>query len=179
MNPWEDPNSIWKTKSAYFSWLRGAMRRIWADYPLRKEWKKKSLRPVTAQEKRDKVYHPSTKNVGQCVYCKEWMAGSKLECDHKVSSDGCRDYETAEKFLWYCGAVTSDMMVLACKSCHKIKTESERRGISFAEAAAVKQAIAIQKDLDDKQWLRENGIEPASNAKARRQQIIDHLMKHK
>ena len=176
MKPWEDPNSIWKTQSQYFTWLRGAMRRIWSDYPLRKEWKKNSLRSVTSQEKQDKVFHPSTKNVGQCVFCKEWFPGSKLEVDHKVPSNGCNSFETAEQFLWYCGGLTSECFQLSCKPCHKIKTESERRGISFEEARATKEAIAIQKEKRDNEFLESSGISPASNAKGRRQQIIDHLL---
>lgn len=177
-NPWEDPNSIWKNQSEYFSWLRGAIRRIWSDYPLRKEWKKQSLRPVTPEEKKSKKFHPSTKNVGQCVYCKEWFPGSKLECDHKVSSDGCRDYESAEKFLWYCAAITSDEVVLSCKPCHKIKSYSERYDMTFQEALATKQAIAIAKEGCDKEWLVERQIKPESNQKKRREQIIEHLMEN-
>lgn len=174
-NPWEDPNSVWKTKAQYFTWLRGALRKLWSDYPLRQEWKKKSLRPITKQERDSKKFHPSTKNVGQCVFCKEWFPGSKLQVDHIESSEGCYSYETAEKFLWHCGGLTSDRFQLSCVPCHKVETYREKHNITFEEARAVKQAIAIQKDLDDKQWLRENGIEPASNAKARREQIIEKL----
>lgn len=177
--PWEDPNSIWKTKAQYFTWLRGAIRRIWADYPLRKQWKKNSLRPVTKQEKLDKVYHPSTKNVGQCVNCLEWMAGSKLECDHKLPSNGCRSLEEAKEFLLYCGATTSDMFQLSCKPCHKIKTLSEKLGITFNEAKIEKEAITFSKlsigeQLDTLVSLGYSGPS-VSNAKKRRQTYTTHL----
>ena len=59
------------------------------------------------QEKIDKVFHPSTKNVGQCYICKDWMAGSKLECDHVVGEVSCVDYLTAEQFLWHCAGTVS------------------------------------------------------------------------
>ena len=177
MNPWEDPHSIWKTKSEYFTWLRGALRRLWSDYPLRKEWKKQSLRPVTQEEKKRKCFHPSTKNVGQCVFCKEWFAGSKLEVDHIKASEGCFDYDTAEQFMWHCGGLTSDKFQLSCKPCHKIKSYAERQNIPFEQAQATKQAIAIQKDRkEESEWFAENNIKPASNAKKRREQIINHLL---
>lgn len=175
--PWntQEGKKIWKNESAYWNWIRSALRRLWSDYPLRKEWKSKKLRPITQQEKDDKLFHPSTKNLGQCVYCKEWFAGSKLEVDHLISSNGCRDKESAESFLWYCGGGTGDDWVLSCKPCHKIKTQSERSGKSFQEAAFDKQAIAIQKSRQDASWLREHGISPASNAAKRRIQIVDKL----
>lgn len=178
--PWNDPNSIWKTKAQYFSWLRGAMRRIWADYPLRKQWKKNSLRPVTKQERKDKVFHPSTKNVGQCVYCLQWMAGSKLQCDHKIPSQGCRSLKEAQEFLLYCGATTSDMFQLVCsEKCHPIKTLSERKGITFSQAKIEKQAIQFSKQPIEKQLatlesLGYNGSS-VSNAKKRREVYRNHI----
>lgn len=176
--PWLTPEGgkIWKTEAQYWGWLRGAMRRIWADYPLRKEWKSRQLRPVTPEERKEKVFHPSTKNVGQCVYCKEWFAGSKLECDHKTSSDGCTSKETAESFLWYCGGGVGEDWVLSCKPCHKAKTHGERNGLSIEHAIADKKAIIIVKEKRDKEWLEQQGITPASNQKKRRQQIVEYLM---
>lgn len=176
--PWLTPEGkkIWKTEAKYWQWLRGAMRRIWADYPLRKEWKSRQMRPVTKEEREQKVFHPSTKNVGQCFYCKDWFAASKLECDHLTSSDGCVSKEAAESFLWYCGGGVGDDWVLSCKPCHSAKTHGERYGLSIQEAIADKQAIAIIKDKKDRQWLSERGIVPASNEKARRMQIVDKIL---
>lgn len=177
--PWLTPegSKIWKTEAEYWTWLRGAMRRIWTDYPLRKEWKNRQLRPVTKEERLNKIFHPSTKNVGKCFYCKKWFAGSKLECDHKVSSDGCTSKETAESFLWYCGGGTGDDWVLGCKDCHKVKTHAEMYNLSFEYAFADKQAILIINQKKDKEWLQERGIKPASNQKGRRKQIVEYLMK--
>jgi hypothetical protein len=176
MNPWEteEGKQVWKTKSQYFVWLRGALRRIWSDYPLRQIWKKEQLRPVSSEEKANKVYHPSTKKVAQCVFCKEWMAGSKLEVDHIRESDGCYDYATAEKFLWHCGGQNGSNFQLACKPCHKIETHRQARGISFEEARCDKEAIQICKG-DEKKWLSSKGLVPANNAKLRRVQVYEYL----
>jgi len=168
---------VWKTEAAYWGWLRGALRRLWADYPLRKEWKSRQLRPVTNEEKEQKLFHPSTKNVGQCYYCNQWFAGSKLECDHKISSEGCTSKETAEAFLWYCGGGIGEEWVLSCKPCHKAKTHGERNGMTLEEAIIDKQAIAILNSKKDRVWLNERGVVPASNAKKRREQIKQFLSK--
>lgn len=179
--PWLTPEGkkIWKTEAQYWGWLRGAIRRIWADYPLRKEWKARKLRPITQEEKESKKFHPSTKNLGQCHYCGEWFAGSKLECDHLESSDGCTNKVEAESFLWYCGGGISEDWVLSCKPCHKNKTHSERRGISMVDASYEKIAIDLEKKKLTSVWLEEKGVKPASNAKLRRQQVIDKLKEEK
>lgn len=183
-NPWEDENGkvIWETQSQYFVWLRGALRKLWSDYPLRQQWKKTSLRLVTPEEKRSKKFHPSTKNVGQCVFCEEWMAGSKLECDHIEESEGCYDFETASKFLLHCGAQTGENFQLACKPCHKIKSHQVKKGFETMEEARIdKDAIAWCKDktIDHKGFLLDKGYseKEVSNAKVRRITYTEFLTK--
>lgn len=185
--PWETPEGkvVWKTEAQYWNWLRGALRRLWTDYPLRKVWKKNSLRPLTPDEKSSGKFHPSTKNVGVCVFCNEVMAGSKLECDHLIASDGCTNKETAEKFLWHCGGQTSDNFQLVCKPCHKIKSYSEANGISFQDAILEKKAIAWEKEnkgLRVQRGLLESyGVEAAQDLKANeiRKAYIEYLKKSK
>lgn len=175
--PWLTPEGmkIWKTESQYWQWLRGSLRRLWGDYPLRKEWKTRQLRLITPEEKASKKFHPSTKNLGQCFYCQEWFAGSKLECDHKTPSDGCKTKETAESFLWYCGGGAGDDWVLSCKPCHKLKTHSERYGLTLNEAVIEKTAIELCKQKKDLQWLRDRGLQPASSQAKRRIQVTEEL----
>ncbi len=179
INPWEHPLSIWKTKSEYFVWLRGHLRKIWKDFPLRAEWKKSQLRPVTTEERKIKKFHPSTKKVAQCYLCDEWFAGSKLEVDHKEESGGCYDFDTAGEFLWHCAADNPDNWALACKPCHKIKSYADRQGVPFEDARATKKAIEIIKNKQDKLFLEEKGITPASNEKGRRQQLVEYLKEYK
>lgn len=172
-NPWEtlEGKAIWKSEAKYWEWLRGSLRKLWSDYPLRKEWKKRSLRPLTQKEKNSKKFHPSTKNVGQCVFCNEVMAGSKLECDHIVESEGCTSKDTAEKFLWHCGGQTSDNFQLACKPCHKIKSYAEKMKITFEEATLIKQSIVWEKEVKgvtkQRKWLAERGIKDTLSLKGK------------
>jgi hypothetical protein len=150
MTPWEECPDVWKTQSEYFVWLRGQLRGIWSDYPVRTTFKEESCREVTPEEKEAKKFHPSTKKVGQCTFCKEWMAKSKLEVDHKIPSDGCTNFVEAEKFLWYCARPSREDMQLACDPCHKIKTYSERYNMTFEEAKIEKTVIAFVKDSGKK-----------------------------
>jgi hypothetical protein len=175
--PWIHPLSTWKTKSEFFVWLRSGLRSIWSDNILRKQWKASQLRPVTKEERLAKLFHPSTKNVGQCYLCKNWFAGSKLECDHIRESEGCYSFETAEKFLWHCAASDPENWALVCGPCHKIKSYSVAQGLDMEVARATKEAIKIENDKNTKEWLLSKGISPASNASLRRKQIVEYLTK--
>ena len=39
-------NSIWKTEAEALSWLRGQLRRIWANWPLKNDFNKSMLDPA-------------------------------------------------------------------------------------------------------------------------------------
>lgn len=179
INPWEHPlaKELWKTKSSYFTWLRGNLRKIWQDNPLRKIWKQQQLRPVTEEEKQYYRFHPATKNVGECYICKTLMAGSKLECDHIVGEVSCVDYLTAEEFLWHCAADNPANWALVCKPCHKDITYAERYKISIEEARATKKAIQAEKDKQVNSILQDAGVTPQKNAKLRRKQLVELFMK--
>jgi hypothetical protein len=176
--PWntEHGKKIWKTASEYFVWVRGQLRQIWSNYPIRTEWKDSKLVLVTPEIREKLSLNKQTKRVGQCALCEQWFAGSKLECDHIEESDGCYSFETAEKFLWHCAAQDVDNFQLVCKPCHKIKSYSCREEITFEEARAIKEAILICKEKRDKEYLKNLGIPPLSNAKARRKQIEEILI---
>lgn len=180
-NPWEtkEGKAIWKTKSSYFAWLRGALRKLWSAYPLRQEWKKRQMRPLTDDDRKSGNFHTSTKNIGQCFYCENWFPASKLEVDHKIASDGCTSQEEAEKFLWYCGGQTGDSWVLACKPCHKIKTHAERKGLSFDEALIEKKAIEMEEvlTLAEIKALLEKHELPNTSKPIRRNGLIELLTK--
>lgn len=180
--PWLTPDGkkIWKTEAQYWGWLRGSLRRLWSDYPLRKQWKTSQLRKITQEEKDSKLYHPSTKNLGLCVYCNTWMAGSKLECDHVQPSDGCTTKETAESFLWHCGGGTGDDWVLTCKPCHTIKSLSDKLGITFEEAVLEQKTIAIckgsAKEIDS--FLEQHGVTDYTRNKDGRRSAVRDVLKN-
>lgn len=173
--PWltDEGKKIWKTEAQYWGWIRGAIRRLWSDYPLRKEWKSCQLRPISEEEKESKKYHPSTKNLGKCHYCGEWFAGSKLECDHKVSSSGCTSKDQAEAFLWYCGGGVGEDWVLSCKPCHSIKTLSDRNDVTFEEARLLQQVIQMEKEKTLVAFLEQYGVK--CKAKDRRSEAVKIL----
>lgn len=178
IEPWNTKHGkkIWKTKSEYFVWLRGQLRQVWSNYPVRTEWKKDNLVVVTEKLREELSLSKQTKKIGRCALCQKWFPASKLECDHIVESGGCSSVEEAEKFLWHCAGQDVDNFQLVCKDCHKIKSYADRMAISFTEAVIHKQVIQICKEKKDKEFLIKCGHTPEKNAKLRRKQIEDILL---
>lgn len=162
------PN-LFPTEASFWAWLRGGLRRgLWEKSSLKLSFKNSNVSPPP------KGYTGRGKKGQYCALTGEWIPTSKLEVDHKDGNKPLRSGEDVLEFILHMLADHEELQLVS-KDAHKVKSYAERMGISFEEARATKQAIAIQKDLDDKQWLRENGIEPASNAKARREQIVEKL----
>lgn len=144
--PWEQYPSIWKTKAAFFTYLRGQLRLTWSRYPAKLKWKSSQL--ITPP----KDYTGRAKKLGQCYYCDEWFAASHLEVDHVAQAGQCNSWDTSHKFLENL-LDCNDNWVLADKACHKIKSYAEAHNISFEEAKAEKRAIAFLKENSVKKQL--------------------------
>lgn len=169
MEKWEKYPHIWKSKSAYYVWLRGHFRKIWARYPIKLEFKKNNayLPP--------EGYTGRAKRMGTCALCGEKnIPISQLEVDHIEMTGGFDCEESAMEWLWKL-LCDEDNMQLVHKGCHKIKSYAERHGITFQDACIEKEAIDIVKNKKDKEWLLAHGVEPASNAKGRRLQIVETI----
>lgn len=54
--PWTQHPSIWKTKSSFFSWLRGGIRRsLWNKSPIKLEYIKKHRKRIPNPNPKGKV----------------------------------------------------------------------------------------------------------------------------
>lgn len=167
--PWEKYPNIWKTESDYWNYIRGSFRRIWSRYPVKLEFKKNQAYLPPAD------YKGKAKKMGTCALCGEKnIPISKLEVDHKEQVGSFNSRESAFEWFWEL-LCEEENMQLVHKECHKIKSYADRMNISFEEARKEKEAIAICKRKQDRQWLQDRGIVPAGNSKARKQQIIDIL----
>lgn len=174
--PWGE-DRFWKTKSAWLSWIRGGIRRsLWNRHPCKLEFIKKHRIKIPNPAPRAKV-----KEVwgGQCAISGEILPLKMLEVDHKVGNHSLRDVSDIQKFVEGICMVTEDDLQFVSKEMHRIKSYAEKMNISFDEAYAIKKAISICKDKQDKGFLAEHGVVPASNAKERRKQVEEVLKKEK
>jgi hypothetical protein len=172
--PWELYPTIWKNKTAFFTYLRGAIRKIWNFYPPKIEWKKKQL------VEPPKGYTGRAKKLGQCHYCSEMFPASKLEVDHVDMAGQCNSWETASEFM-YKLLDCNDNWVLACKPCHKCKSLAERKGISFEEALIQKRVIELMKKPKQEilAYCEENdyNVSTLTNANKRRAAVEEIIRK--
>lgn len=151
MNPWEDEHGIWKTQSAFFSWIRGSLRRAWTKYPVSKNFKNSQCRPAPKGGR--------AKWVADCAKCGKQFNKSSLQVDHIVPAGSIRSWEDVGAFVQRL-FTTSENMRLLCKPCHEMVTNQERWGLSEEEAIKRKEMVEFFKLSVSKQKeiLMKNGF---------------------
>lgn len=171
--PWLLYPSIWKTKSAYLSWIRGGIRRsLWNRHP---------IKIAVLNEQRYKIPNPNPKGKvkevwgAECYICHNEFVLKEIEVDHIQGNHSLNDVSDIQKFVESIVMVKKEDLALVCKGCHKCKSMAEKQGISFEEALIEKKIIAIMKEKQDSKWLKDNGVVPASNAAGRRKQIKQRM----
>ena len=155
--------------------VRSAVRQAWMRSPVKLTLLMKSAVHVDDVPKH---LHPKklTKNSKWLYQCKiggDWHIGSNIVCDHVVGEHSCKDYDDFKGFCESILDVGWKDLQLCCKSCHDVKTYSERYGVSMEEAKSLKEVIAITKlpVVKQRKWLTERGVKPASNQEKRTEQI--------
>lgn len=103
------------TKSRYFSFIRGLLRRGFTRYPVKHAVKKAASR----QKKGSRRYEY------QCSECEKWWPNSQVEVDHIEPAGSLKEYEDLPGFVarLYC---EPDNLQCLCKNCHLKKTNDER-----------------------------------------------------
>lgn len=168
--PWEEYPEFWKTEAAFWTYLRGGLRRgLWEQSPIKIDYKRQLL------EKPPEGYTGRAKSGAVCALTGEWTGNSKLEVDHMEGGKSLLCWEDLLPFILHMVPPKNSIQLVE-KEAHKVKSYAERMDISFEEAVATKKAIALEKSKETLTWLEKKGIVPASNAKKRRVQIVNHLM---
>lgn len=161
--PWKIPNSPWKDEKAYLNWLRGSIRRIWSRHPVKIAYKQ-SRRYKAPVGRNDKEVWVSDCEICGCQH-------RSCDVDHLKGGFGFTDWtsftEWARMILW----VTFDDIRELCPDCHACVTLSQKLNISFKQAKLEKAVIEICKSKKDKQFIKNAGLNPASNADKRREQV--------
>ena len=171
--PWEMYSDIWGTKSKFFSWLRGGIRRsLWKNSPIKIKFIQANRKRIPNPNPRGRV---ETVWGADCYICDKTFPITNMDVDHRVGEHSLKEVEDITPFIEAISFVPQDALAFCCKGCHRAKSLAERKGISLNEALIEKQVIAILKEKKDKEWLVERGISPASNVTKRRQQIKEAL----
>lgn len=168
--PWEEFPDIWRNKVAFFTWLRSGLRKaVWQFYPPKLQFKQDQT------YKPDENYKGRAKKLVRCALTGAEVGVSSAEIDHIEGHVSLKDWEDVLPFIQHLCASKENMQVVS-KEAHKVKSYSERMGITFEQAIIEKQVIALCKAKEDKSFLIERGITPASNANKRKEQLREVLM---
>lgn len=169
--PWGQ-GTPWKNSVAFFTYLRGCLRKAWSRHPTKLN---------VIKNKRKQIPNPNPRGNKTtvwgftCELCNQDYVLKDGQVDHIVPAGSLQKTEDIQGFVERLLYVIEDDLRLICKGCNSSLAYSDKHGISFQDALCEKQAIAIQKNKQDIAWLREHGISPASNAAKRRIQIVDKL----
>jgi len=173
INPWDEYPEIWKTKSEFFTWLRGGLRNaIWKKYP------PKIIYKDSQKYKPDSEYKGRAKNLITCALTGDVISFSSAEVDHIEGNVSLRDWGDVLPFVRHLCASKDNMQVVSPEA-HKIKSYAEKMGISFEEADIEKRVISICKNKGDLTFLKSHGIIPAPNARLRRGQVREQVNKER
>lgn len=149
--------------------VRSAIRKSWMRSPTK-------LAYLTMHTKPDMDDTTRTKWKIQCECCQGWFKLNEVEVDHISGNHSFTKVSDFENYFNNILMVGFDDLQILCKTDHSIKSLSESLGISFEEARLEKQVIEICKSKKDKQFIKDAGLNPASNADKRREQVRSILL---
>lgn len=173
--PWEAMPHVWKTKPAFFAWLRGILRKGWNRHPAKLELLNKS---------RFQIPNPNPKGKKptvwghECSKCGAIGVASNYQVDHVFPAGALKNWsdvgEFTQSLLSCCDE--GDLRIL-CKPCHDIYSYAERMGISYDEAALEKELILYKKLplLELRGILDKHGIDYDSDKKLTKTAAISLL----
>lgn len=174
---WEIYPHIWKTESAFMSWIRGGIRRsLWNRHPVKLEFIKQNrvkIKNPNPKGKVDKVWG------GVCALTGETHVIANLEVDHQKGNHSLQTLKDVEQFISGIVNITLEDLQFVSKEAHKIKSYAEKNGVSFEEAKAEKTAIELIKKGVDKQFLIDHNVKAeniGSTQLKRRKQIVEILL---
>jgi len=111
------PNNPAWSLARYQGFVRSAMRRAWLKWPPRFEVLKLARRPYVGPKKLQK-------HEFQCAKCHTWHVGKNVFVDHIVPWGSIWNLSLAE--AWARLLVPATMLQVLCKTCHDLKTASEK-----------------------------------------------------
>ena len=167
---------IWKSKSAFMSYLRGGVRRAcWMKHPVKLEFIKNNRERIPNPNPRGKVTEVWG---GRCNVCKNLFVQSKLSVDHvREYSATLKNIDDIQKFVELISLVTEDDLQLVCKDCHDTISYSQKQGCSFQEAVVRKKHILIGKDKRFKSELEARGMVVPRTIKEQSTVLLELMLK--
>ena len=150
INPWEVEGSPWDTEAKFITWIRGVLRNGWSVHPIKLIYLTSRKKKIKNTNPRSMKAHPEVWAV-ECEQCHKEVKPSAIEVDHAGDIQGtftCMD--EIQGYAEHLYLVDFDSLQTVCKPCHKIRTHSQKSGLSFEDATIEKEVIYICKQPTEK-----------------------------
>lgn len=159
--------------------VRSAVRRAWMRSPTKLSLLAKSAIHVDDVPKHllPKRLSKNTKWLYECNIEGTYHIGSDVEVDHIKGEHSLKSYDDMVGFTKSILDVGWGDLQILSKEAHACLTYAERYGLTYDEAKQEKEVIAIINSgvVKQKEWLKKNGVTPASTIDKRRDQIREVL----
>ena len=140
-------SEIWKTESAYFSYLRGCIRLAWVKNPVKLKFLNKHKKQIPNPNYGKPRNTKKTVLGATCEICLKDHPMKFIECDHRHGGNySLRSVKDIQGFFESICIVTESELRLVCKDCHGCLTYSAKEGVSFEEAKVIKYVISLDKE---------------------------------
>jgi hypothetical protein len=160
---------LFPTEAKVWAYIRGALRRgLWEKSPLKFRAKAANITPPPPD------YKGKARKGSICHLSGKWTGVSAAEVDHLEGHKSLLCEADIIPYIIHLLA-SDDELAYVDKEVHKIKSYADRMGITLEAAMIEKEAIRLQKEKKDIDFIKKAGYTPASNAKLRRSQLIEIL----
>lgn len=116
---WEQNWNAWTSKSAFITWLRSALRKLWSRHPVKTMLKLNNRKKLPNEKGREVFHH-------QCAMCLEWKPTKEIQVDHVTPNPPLRDLEDLPAYVENLLVVGLEDVRLLCIPCHKQVTKEQR-----------------------------------------------------
>lgn len=174
--PWGE-GTPWKNSTAFFTYLRGCLRKAWSRHPTKLNVIKKQRKQIT---------NPNTKGNKPTVFgftcelCEKDYVLKDGQVDHINPAGSLTKTEDIQGFVERLLYVREEDLRLICKGCNSALVIADKQGMSYTDAILEQKVIAICKGsaklIDN--FLADNGVTGYSkNPTSRRNAVREVLLK--
>lgn len=172
----ENPE-IWKTESAYFSYLRGCIRLAWVKNPVKLKLLNKRKKQIPNPNYGKPRNTKKTVMGSTCEICLKDYPNKFIQVDHISGGNySLRSIEDIQKFFESICIVTEDELRLVCVDCHGCLTYAAKEGVSFEQAKVIKHVISLDKDNKVLDSLNDLGISCIPTTKIKRKALLLEIL---
>lgn len=173
--PWGE-GTPWKNSTAFFTYLRGCLRKAWSRNPIKLNVLKK---------RRYQIPNPNPKGKkptvwgAMCEMCGGEFPLNQIQVDHIVAAGSLQKTEDIQGFVERLLFVTEEDLRLVCVDCNSALAYADKYGVSYEEARLIKLVVSLEKKKMLQDFIKSKGEKPASNAEKRREQALRLLKEEK